>query len=75
MKISWKNAINTVILLCLLLGLSACGSSKDIGENTSAALDNLEEMVYVPQFYDAELDVAYVNTGCVIGENVYLGLV
>ncbi len=84
MQIPWKNAVKPVVALCLLFCLSACGNHEDdISEKNSTDANNFgmvyaeetvyeDEMVYVPQFYEAELDVAYVNTGCVIDENVYL---
>ena len=55
-----------LLALSMALGLAACGSKDGGGK------EQLSGTVYVPQFMDCKLNVDYINSGCVAGENVYV---
>ena len=55
-----------LLALSMALGLTACGSKDGGGK------EQLSGTVYVPQFMDCKLNVDYINSGCVAGENVYV---
>ena len=56
-----------LLVVCMLLGITACGIREDETQENST--------VYVPEFVDfdlSELGVEYINTGCCDGTYVYI---
>lgn len=72
MKFYQARQTGRILLLWLLLCLTACSSDSEPHELRGTTADEFDSSIYIAEFFDAELDAAYVNAGCVIGRDVYL---
>ena len=68
MKTYGKKLTALLLVLCMALGLAACGGDSGGGSNPQ----QLSGTVYVPEFIDCDLEVDYVNSACSDGQYIYL---
>ena len=67
MSVYGRKLTASLLALCLILGLAACG---DGGEDSDA--ERLSGPIYVPEFIELDLELDYVNGGCCDGRYIYI---
>ena len=67
MSVYGRKLTASLLALCLILGLAACG---DGGGDSDA--ERLSGPIYVPEFIELDLELDYVNGGCCDGRYIYI---
>ncbi len=70
MKKNFWLKVYRIVFLCVLLCLTACNNEKS--HTDGLATIGPDRMVYMPQFYTADMEADYVQAGCCTKNGIYL---